>query len=83
MEANFITIDTATPARAVANYVEDIEQIDCEMHLVNLAILYYIGLRENAKTVTMVLEMGQTIREKMIVTPGGAFEEGIALIKKT
>jgi hypothetical protein len=35
-EANFITSDTATAARAVANYVEDIDQIDCKLHLVNL-----------------------------------------------
>jgi hypothetical protein len=82
MEANFITSDTATAAKAVSNYVEDIEQIDCEMHLVNLAILYAIGLRENVETVTAVLETGHTVREKMIVTPRGAFEERIAIIKK-
>jgi hypothetical protein len=52
------------------------------MHLVNLAILYAIGLREDDKTVTTVLETGHTISEKMIVTPGGVFAEGIAIIKK-
>jgi hypothetical protein len=43
-DVNHMTSNTASAARAVSNYVEDIEQVDCEIHIVNLALLYGIGL---------------------------------------
>jgi hypothetical protein len=81
-DSKFITSDTTSAARAVSQYIDDIEQVDCEMHLVNLAILYALGLRENVKTIVTTSESGEHKKEKIIITPGGSFVEGFDLIKK-
>jgi hypothetical protein len=36
---NYMTSDTASVARAVSNYVEDIDQVDCEMYVVSFGII--------------------------------------------
>jgi hypothetical protein len=51
-DSKSITSDTTSAASAVSQYIDDIEQVDCEMHLVSLAILYALGLRENVKTIS-------------------------------
>jgi hypothetical protein len=81
-EVKYMTSDTASAARAVSGHVEDMDQVDCEMHVVNLALLYAIGLRENVKNVTYVDNIGTKRRVRTIVTPGGAFPEGLEVIQK-
>jgi hypothetical protein len=68
-DAKYLTSDTTASARAVSNFIDGIEQVDCEMHVVNLALQYAIGLREN-------------MQNKQIVTPGGAFTEGLTVVKQ-
>ena len=63
----FVMSDTTASARNVANFFSDVVQDDCAMHLLNLCLLYGLGLKENTRS-------GQ------IVTPGGAFGEGKQLI---
>ena len=70
--ARYITSDTAFVARAVADKFDDTDQVDCELHLINLVLEYGIGLRENTST-----KQGL----KTVVTPGGALPEGKQIIK--
>jgi hypothetical protein len=42
-EVKYMTIDTASAARAVIGHVEDMNQVDCEMHVINLALLHAIA----------------------------------------
>jgi hypothetical protein len=75
-----MTSDTASAATAVSNYVEDIDQVDCEMHVVSLALLYAIALRENVKSVYVVNDEGVRTKVRTVTTPRGAFPEGLAVI---
>ena len=70
--ARYITSDTASAARAVADEFDETDQVDCELHLINLILEYGIGLRENTST-----KQGL----KTVVTPGGALPEGKKIIK--
>jgi hypothetical protein len=72
-DTKFITSDCTLAAPDVSQYVEDIEQVDCKMHLVSLASLYALGLRENVETIVTNSELGVQAKEKPIVTPGGPF----------
>jgi hypothetical protein len=65
-DVNHMTSNTVSAAKAVSNYVEDIKQVDCEMHVVSLALLYGIGLRENMKTVFKVDEVGTRRKTRSI-----------------
>ena len=43
------------------------------MHVVNLAIGYTLGIKDNTKTTTTMVD-GKKTKEKVIVTPGGRFD---------
>ena len=60
---------------------EDMQQIDCEMHVVNLAIAYSVGLKENVRYVTTLTNDGKKVRKLEVVTPGGEFKDGARIIK--
>jgi hypothetical protein len=81
-EVKYMTSGTASAARAVSGHVEDMDQVDCKMHVVNLALLYAIGLQEHVKHVTYVDDIGTKRRVKTIVTPGDVFPEGLEAIQK-
>lgn len=79
----WIMSDTASAARAVANYFPDMDQEDCAMHMMNLCITYGLGMRGNTstkKSYDRKTESHQVVRK--ITTPGGAFEEGREVIRK-
>ena len=78
----YITSDTTNSARAVSKYIDGMEQVDCEMHKVNLALLYTLGLRENVKVMRIHNSDGTVTKEKTVVTPGGSFEDGSRVIKQ-
>jgi hypothetical protein len=80
-DTKFITSDTTSSARDVSQYIDDSKQVDCEMHLVSLALLYALGLRENVKTIITTSESCVQTKEKAIVTPSCSFVEGLNLIK--
>ena len=60
---------------------EDMQQIDCEMHVVNLAIAYLVGLKENVRYVTTLTNDGKKVCKLEVVTPDGDFEDGTRIIK--
>lgn len=69
----YITSDTASAASAVADEFDDTDQVDCELHIINLVLEYGIGLRENTSTKQGI---------KSVVTPGGELSEGKEIIRK-
>ena len=71
--ARYITSDTASAASAVADEFDDTDQVDCELHIINLVLEYGIGLRENTSTKQGI---------KSVVTPGGELSEGKEIIRK-
>ena len=79
--AKFVTSDTCNSARAVSQYIMEVEQVDCDMHIANLVLLYALGLRENTSTRTEVVD-GRKKKITEICTPGGEFVAGEAVIKK-
>lgn len=79
--ARYVTSDTTSAARAVSNHIEGTEQVDCEMHILNLILLYGIGLRDNFKTERSVGEDGIERRVRSAVTQGGIFPDGARVIK--
>jgi hypothetical protein len=80
-DTKFITSNCTSAARAVSQYVEDIEQVDCEIRLVSLVLLYALGLRANVTTIHTNSESGIQTEEKTIVTPGGPFVEGLGVTR--
>jgi hypothetical protein len=58
------------------------EQVDCEMHLVSLALLHALGLRGNVKTIEKISGTGNYTKVKAIVTPGGSFVEGVDVFRQ-
>jgi hypothetical protein len=79
--ARFITSDTTSAARAVSNFIEGTEQVDCEMHVLNLVLLYGIGLKDNVRTEKMTGDDGIERKVQKLVTGGGAFPDGARIIK--
>ena len=75
-EAAYMTSDTASAATAVSTYFEITEQVNCEMHVVNLALQYGIGVSENTKKVLVTLANGKKEKVTVIVTPGGELKDG-------
>ena len=51
------------------------------MHVVNLAIGYTLGIKENTRTTTTVLVDGTKTKEKEVVTPGGRFDQGMKIVR--
>ena len=76
----FITSDTTAAARCVSNHIDGSEQVDCEMHILNLILLYGIGLRDNVKTHKATGEDGIERKVQQVVTGGGAFARGLHVI---
>jgi hypothetical protein len=58
-EVKYMTSDTTSAARADSGHVKDMDQVDCKMHVVKLALLYAIGLRENVKILLMLMILVQ------------------------
>jgi len=71
--------DTTPSAKNVAKVLES-EQDDCEMHVVNLVIAYALGIKENTRSQDEIVD-GAIKRVHKIVTPGGEFKQGMAIIK--
>ena len=77
----FITSDTTAAARSVSNYIDGSEQVDCEMHILNLILLYGIGLRDHVKTQKVMGEDGIERKVQHVVTSGGEFPRGLEVIQ--
>ena len=78
----FVTSDTTAAARAVSNYIDGSEQVDCEMHILNLILLYGIGLRDNVKLQKLVLgDDGIEKKVQVVITGGGPFPDGSRIIQ--
>jgi hypothetical protein len=77
----FVTSDTTSAARAVSHFIDGSEQVDCEMHILNLVLLYGIGLRDNVKTQKVIGEDGVERKVQDVVTSGGAFPRGSQIIQ--
>ena len=86
-----VASDTTNLATAVARFFSPrVVQVDCEMHQLNSFLKYGFGICENYRSEDMIDENGVIIRNssgkkfirKVIVTPGGSFLEGEALVKK-
>ena len=45
--AKFMGSDTTNCATAISKCFEDVEQVDCEMHVLNLVLMYGMGLKEH------------------------------------
>ena len=77
----FVTSDTTPSAKNVADYIGDAEQVDCEMHVLNLCMLYGLGLRENTQTKNEIVD-GKKMKVQRVVTPGGEFKGGLKLVEQ-
>ena len=86
-----VASDTTNLATAVVRFFSSSAvQVDCEMHQLNLCLNYGLGICENYNSEDMIDDNGVVIRNssgnkvirKVIVTPGGSFIEGEALVKK-
>ncbi|KAG1704526.1 hypothetical protein DVH05_005456 [Phytophthora capsici] len=77
----FTISDTAPAAKKISKEFDTTLASDCVMHVLNLCILYGLGLRDNWK---MKKPEGDESGKKRrtIVTPGGAFPKGASLVKK-
>ena len=82
--------DTTNPATAVARFLSPRSvQVDCEMHQLNSCLKYGFGICRNYKSEDMLDENGVVIHNssgkkfisKVVVTSGGSFIEGEALVK--
>ena len=83
--------DTTNSTTAVARFFSpSAVQVYCEMHQLNLCLKYGFGICDKYKSEYMLDNNGVVIRNssgkkviwKVIVTPGGSFLEGEALVKK-
>ena len=63
-----MTSDTVSAARAVSTYFDELTQVDCELHVVNLILEYGIGMMENWST-------DRSTGKREIVTPREALVE--------
>jgi hypothetical protein len=68
--ARFITCETTSAACAVSNFIEGTEQVDCEMHILNLVLLYGIGLNDNVQTEKVIGVYGIEWKLQKVVTGG-------------
>uniref|UniRef100_H3H8J3 Uncharacterized protein n=1 Tax=Phytophthora ramorum TaxID=164328 RepID=H3H8J3_PHYRM len=81
--ARFTISDTAAAARKVSSQFDSTLQTDCAMHALNLCISYGIGLKENVRNEYMKDERTKLfVKKRVVVTQGGAFPEGGAVIRK-
>ncbi|ETP40711.1 hypothetical protein F442_12006 [Phytophthora nicotianae P10297] len=81
--AQFTMSDTTPSAQKVLKLFEDSLPTDCTVRVLNLCLLYGIGVRENCKTVSMLdPATGKQKIERRLCTVGGPFPEDAALIKK-
>ena len=82
--------DTNNLATAVVRFNPRAVQFDCEIQQLNSCLKYGLGICENYRSKDMLDENGVVIRNssgkkvtrKVIVTPGGSFIEGEALVKR-
>ena len=51
------------------------------MHVINLILGYGLGVKENVKMVSEKLKDGSTKKTKVIITPGGPFEDGELIVQ--
>jgi hypothetical protein len=72
--------DTTSAAGAVSNHVDGTEHIECEMHILNLIMLYGIGLHANLKTERTVGDDGIERRVQSEVTQGSLYPDGACVI---
>ncbi|KAI9981426.1 hypothetical protein PInf_009178 [Phytophthora infestans] len=82
--AHFVMSDTAPADRKVSKLYGDAVPVDCSMHVLNLCLVYGLGMRENVKTCHVVNPVTNLLqKQRQVCTPGGPFPEGAALVKKT
>ncbi|EEY62241.1 uncharacterized protein PITG_14162 [Phytophthora infestans T30-4] len=81
--SEFTMSDTTPSARKVSKLFEDSIPTDCTMHVLNLCLLYGMGMRENTEPVyVMDSATNMQKKERRVCTVGGPFPEGARLIKK-
>ncbi|ETK77029.1 hypothetical protein L915_16667 [Phytophthora nicotianae] len=79
----FTMSDTAPSAKKVSKLFEDSLPTDCAMHVLNLCLVYGMGMRENYETVYLLdPTTNKPKKERRLCTVGGPFTEGATLIKK-
>ena len=70
--AKFMGSDTTNAATAVSNQFEDVEQVDCEMRILNLILLYGIGFKEHYQTKNKI--------RRVVLSVGGEFKAGAHIV---
>ncbi|KAE8984529.1 hypothetical protein PR003_g24858 [Phytophthora rubi] len=79
----FLMSDTAPSARKVSKLFEDSVPVDCAMHVLNLCLVYGLGMRENGESIYVVDPNTNVMtKQRRVCTMGGAFPEGAALVYK-
>ena len=68
-DAEFMTSDTTSAAKAVSSHFDDLIQVNCELYVVNLILEDGIGMCDNTK-------IDKTTGNQVICTPGGALPLG-------
>lgn len=75
--SRYTILNTTSSARNVSTYFDGSLQSDCSMHLLNMCILYGLGMKENTRTREVFsAQHGHVVKGKLIVTPGSALPEG-------
>ncbi|KAI9994682.1 hypothetical protein PInf_011508 [Phytophthora infestans] len=81
--AQFTMSGTTPSARKVSKLFEDSIPTDCTMHVLNLCLLYGMGMEANTESVyVMDPATNMQKKERRVCTVGGPFPEGARLIKK-
>lgn len=79
--ANVVSDTTKSAANVAAKLGKD--QEDCAMHVLSLVLGYSLGVKENTKTERIAGANGTVQKTKTIVTKGGPFTEGMAIVKSS
>ncbi|ETL81399.1 hypothetical protein L917_18262 [Phytophthora nicotianae] len=78
--AHFVMSDTAPAARKLPKLYEDAVPVDCSMYVLNLCLVYGLGMRENVKTCHVVNPVPNLLqKQRQMCTPGGPFPKGAKL----
>lgn len=74
--SRFVMSDMSPAAQKVSKLFEDSVPVDCSMHMLNLCLVYGLGMRENVKTITEVdPATKQKTKYREFCTPGGPFRK--------
>ncbi|KAE9314152.1 hypothetical protein PR003_g19324 [Phytophthora rubi] len=68
--AQFLMSDTAPSVRKVSKLFEDLVPVDCAIHVLNLCLVYGLGMRENVESI-YDQDTNVTTKPRRVCTTGG------------